>query len=79
MRSFWRHEQMAIQMVLATVQHHSYGVLRNQKTATRTKAEERETYSAPRLEPPLPTDAGAQHFDVRRRQRAGGGAATQPG
>ena len=36
MRSFWRHEQMAIQMVLASVQHHSHGVLLNQRTATRT-------------------------------------------
>ena len=43
MRSFWRHEQMAVQMVLATVTHHSFDkvgtasdVLPNQKTATRT-------------------------------------------
>ena len=41
MRSFWRHEQMAIQMVLASVQHHSHGVLRNQRTATRTGGEAR--------------------------------------
>ena len=33
MRSFWRHEQMAIQMVLASVQHHSHGAPRGQTTA----------------------------------------------
>ena len=44
MRSFWRHEQMAIQMVLASVQHHSYdrvhtegGAPRSQNTATRAR------------------------------------------
>ena len=43
LRSFWRHEQMAIQMVLASVQHHSFGkvgtthaALRGQKQGTRT-------------------------------------------
>ena len=29
MRSLWRHEQMAIQKVLTSVQYHSHGVLRN--------------------------------------------------
>ena len=42
LRSFWRHEQMAIQMVLASVQHHSHGVPRNQRTATRTGREARD-------------------------------------
>ena len=41
MPSFWRHEQTAIQMVLASVQHHSHGVLRNQRKATRTGREAR--------------------------------------
>ena len=42
LRMHWRHEQLMLRMVLQT-------------TATRTKAEERETYSAPRRqEPPLP-------------------------
>ena len=51
MRSFRRHEQMAIQMVLATtVQHHSHGVLRNQRTATRTGEWGREmNFTAPPL------------------------------
>ena len=39
MRSFWRHEQMAIQMVLASVQHHSQGAPRGQTTATKTRGE----------------------------------------
>ena len=34
MRSFWRHEQMAIQMVLTSVQHHSHGAPRSWNTAT---------------------------------------------
>ena len=37
-----RKKQMAIQMVLASVQHHSHGVLRNQRTATRTGGEARD-------------------------------------
>ena len=36
LRSFWRHEQMAIQMVLVTVQHYSYGAPLGQITAIRT-------------------------------------------
>ena len=43
LRSWLRHEQQSIAAVLATVTHHSFdkvgtasGVLRNQKTATRT-------------------------------------------
>ena len=49
-----RHEQLAPRTVLATVEHHSHGAPQRQTTATRNKAEERETYSAPRRqEPPL--------------------------
>ena len=47
MRSFWRHEQMAIQMVLASVQNHSHGVPRNQRTATRTGGEARDVPTRP--------------------------------
>ena len=51
LRSWLRHEQQSIAAVLATVTHHSFGkvgtasgVLRNQKTATRTgNGEEYET------------------------------------
>ena len=66
LRMHWRHEQLTLQMVLATVQHHSYGAPRGQVTATRTRAEERETYSAPRRqEPPLPAvTTGTQYFTM---------------
>ena len=64
-RQHWRHEQLTLQMVLATVEHHSHGAPRGQTTATRTRAEERETNTAPwRQKPPLPTDAGAQYFSM---------------
>ena len=63
LRSWLRHEQQSIAAVLATVTHHSFdkvgtasGVLRNQKTATRTgKGEESEKkYTAKfRKTPPL--------------------------
>ena len=36
LRMHWRHEQLTLQMVLATAQHHSYGAFRGQSTATRT-------------------------------------------
>ena len=62
-RSFWRHEQMAIQMVLAAVQHHSHGVLRNQRTATRTGGEAREVLHGHVPEAPLPQ--GGQHLCLR--------------
>ena len=64
LRMHWRHEQLTLQMVLATVEHHSHGAPRGQSTATRTRAEERETYSAPRRqEPPLPAvTTGTQYF-----------------
>ena len=62
MRSWFRHEQQSIRMALATVLHHSYGrvhteygALRSQNTATRVRAEERETNTAPRR--PLTTKA----------------------
>ena len=54
MRSFWRHEQMAIQMVLASVQHHSHGVPRNQRTATRTGGEARNVLHGQVPGAPLP-------------------------
>ena len=61
LRSFWRHEQMAIQMVLASVQHHSHGVLRNQRTATRTGREARDAPLPQGGRPaPLPELAGWQ-------------------
>ena len=62
----WRHEQLTLRMVLATVEHHSHGAPRGQTTATRTRAEERETYSAPRRqEPPLPAvTTGTQYFTL---------------
>ena len=63
-RSFWRHEQMAVQMVLATASHHSfdrvhaeYGAPRSQTIATKTGEEGHEArYLAPRRQkpPPLP-------------------------
>ena len=64
LRMHWRHEQLTLQMVLATVQHHSYGAPRGQITATRTTAEERETYSAPRRQelPLLAVTTGTQYF-----------------
>ena len=41
----WRHEQLALRMVLATVEHHSHGAPRRQTTASRPRAEERATFS----------------------------------
>ena len=66
LRMHWRNEQLTLRMVLATVEHHSYGAPRGQLTATRTRAEERETYSAPRRqEPPLPAvTTGTQYFTL---------------
>ena len=63
LRSFWRHEQMAVQMVLATVTHHSFGKVgtahaapRGQKQGTRTvKGEEHELYHTAKFRTtPLP-------------------------
>ena len=66
LRVHWRHEQLTLRMVLATVEHHSHGAPRGQVTATRTRAEVRETYSAPRRqEPPLPAaTTGTQYFTL---------------
>ena len=65
LRMHWRHEQLTLRMVLASVEHHSHGPLRGQTSATRTRAEERETYLAPRRqESLLPTGTGAQHFSM---------------
>ena len=66
LRMHWRHEQLALQMVLATVELHSHGAPRGQSTVTMTRAEERETYSAPRRqEPPLPAvTTGTQYFTM---------------
>ena len=36
LRSWWRHEQQTVRVVLATVEHHSYGAPRGQTTATST-------------------------------------------
>ena len=62
----WRHEQLTLRMVLATVEHHSHGAPRGQTTATRTRAEERVTCSALwRQEPPLPAvTTGTQLFTL---------------
>ena len=55
LRMHWRHEQLTLQMVLATVQHHSYGTLRGQSTATRTVEWGREqNYTAVTRDPPTP-------------------------
>ena len=63
LRSFWRHEQMAVQMVLATVTHHSFGKVgtthaarRGQKQGTRTvQGEEHELYHTAKFRTtPLP-------------------------
>ena len=66
LRMHWRHEQLTRRMVLATVEHHSHGASRGQTTASRTRAEERETYSAPRRqEPPLAAvTTGTQFFTL---------------
>ena len=55
LRMHWRHEQLALQMVLATVQHHSYGALRGQSTGVG-----REQYftAKTRDPPPLQSPAG---------------------
>ena len=47
LRMHWRHEQLTLQMVMATVQHPSYGAPRGQMTATRTRTEEREMFLCP--------------------------------
>ena len=70
LRSWLRHEQQLIAAVLATVTHHSFnkvgtasGVLRNLKTATRTREGENEkNYSATVRETPLPSAPGTQYF-----------------
>ena len=77
LRQHWRHEQLSLQMVLATVQHHSYGAPRGQTTATRTRAEERETYSAPRRQEASSAHSHSKHavLHAGRRERAGDGVA----
>ena len=63
LRMHWGHEQLTLRMVLATVEHHSHGPSRGQTTATGTRVEERETYSAPqRQEPPLPAVTTCTQF-----------------
>ena len=65
--SWLRHEQQSIAAVLATVTHHSFhkvgtvgGVLRNQKTATRTgNGEEHETHFTAKIRK-TPPPAGSQ-------------------
>ena len=77
LRMHWRHEQLTLRMVLATVEHHSHVAPRGQTTATRTRAEERETYSAPRRqEPPLPAVTSGTQYYVGRRERACDGRGT---
>ena len=70
MRSWSRHEQQSIRMALATVPHHSYGrvhteygALRSQNIATRARAEERETSTAPRRQE-TPQHPGKQYYDL---------------
>ena len=72
MRSIWRHEQMAIHMVLASVQHHSHGAPRGQTTATRTRGagESHEMkYTAKFRETPPPQPAFFQLYDVEDAER----------
>ena len=67
LRSWLKHERMAIAAVLATVTHHSFrkvgtasGVLRNQKTATRTgNGEEYESHFTAKIRK-TPPPAGSQ-------------------
>ena len=60
LRMHWRHEQLTLQMVLATVQHHSHGAVRGQSTASRTGEWGREQYYTARTRDPLPhSPAGA--------------------
>ena len=75
LRMHWRHEQLTLRMVLATVEHHSHGAPRGQTTATRTRAEERETYSAPRRQEPARSHHKHAVLHVGRRVRAGVGVA----
>ena len=63
LRQQWRHEQLTLQIFLATVEHHSHGAPRSQTTATRTRAEERELHTAPRRQEP-PQPAGTQFFTM---------------
>ena len=65
-----RHEQQTVRMALATVLHHSYGILhtengalRSQNTATSARAEECETNTAPRRQEP-PQPPGTQYYDL---------------
>ena len=73
LRSWLRHEQQSIAAVLATVTHHSFdkvgtvsGVLRNQKTATRTgKGEESEKkYTAKFRKTPPPQAAATVYYPM---------------
>ena len=64
--SFWRHEQMAVQMVLATVTHHSFGkvgtaggFLRNQRTTRTGKGEEYDTHCSVDTRQQLPDSASS--------------------
>ena len=72
LRSWLRHEQQSIAAVLATVTHHSFGkvgtvsgVLRNLRTATRTREGLNEKiYTATVQENPPPTVPGTQYFTM---------------
>ena len=73
LRSWPRHEQQSIAAVLAMVTHHYFdkvgivgGVLRNQKTATRTgKGEEYETYYTAKFrKTPHPQAAATEHYPM---------------
>ena len=55
LRMHWRHEQLTLQMVLAAVQHHSYGALRGQSTATRAGEWGREMNYTAKTRRPLPS------------------------
>ena len=74
----WRHEQLTLQMVLATVEHHSYGALRGQNTATRTReGGSVMNYTATTGETPPPEAAGAQYFAMTPDEE-GAPAASRP-
>ena len=74
LRQHWRHEQLTLQMLLATYQHHA--APRGQMTARSVEWGSELNYTAAirRTPPPLPQAAGAQHFamDVDEVLAAGG-------
>ena len=66
LRMHWRHEQLTLRMVLATMEHHSNGALREQTTATRTREGENEThYTAEIRRNPLPERPGTQYYTMQ--------------